>query len=86
MTTDESKLFAMRQYGFGYEVMKGLRVCDKCGKLTSAKQLLCPNCGMFLPRKTLFDLYRKRHRTCKMCGTILSDAMKFCPKCGKKNR
>lgn len=82
MTTGESKLFAMKQYGFGYEVMKEICVCEKCGKPTSAKKLLCPNCDAFLPKKSLFDIYRNRHRTCKVCGTVLSDTMKYCPKCG----
>lgn len=86
MTAAEIKSFTMKQYGFGYKVMKEIRVCKKCGKPTSAKMIRsCQNCGAFLPRKNLFDVYRRQHRSCKMCGTILSDAMKYCPKCGKYN-
>lgn len=86
MTAAEMKSLTMKKHGFGYEVMKAIRVCEKCGKPTSAKILLCQNCGAFLPRKTLFDIYRRRHKTCRMCGAVLSDAMKYCPKCGKKNK
>lgn len=86
MTTDEMRSHTMKQYGFGYEVMKEIRVCEECGKPTSAKTLLCQNCGAILPRKTMFDLYRMRHCSCKKCGTILSDTMKYCPRCGKKNK
>lgn len=85
MTKSEMKLYTMKQYGFGYEVMKEIRICEKCGKPTSSKIFLCQNCGAFLPRKTLFDIYRRRHRYCIACGAILSDAMKYCPKCGKRN-
>lgn len=85
MTVAEMKALTMKKYGFGYEVMKEICVCEKCGKSTSAKKLLCPNCGMLFPRKTLFDLYRRRHRSCKRCGTILSDAMRYCPRCGNDN-
>lgn len=86
MTKAEMKLYTMKQYGFGYEVMKGIHICEKCGKPTSTKILLCQNCGAFLPRKTLFDIYCSRHRTCRVCGAVLSDAMRYCPKCGKKNK
>lgn len=85
MTTADIHSFTKKQYGFGYEVMKEICVCEKCEKTASVKKLLCPRCGAVLPRKNLFDLYRRCHRSCKMCGTVLSDAMRYCPKCGEHN-
>ena len=73
----------MRCFGFGYEVMKQVKVCAKCGALSSTHQLFCKECGAFLTRKSLYDKYKARHKVCRKCKTILPDTAEYCPQCGK---
>ena len=74
----------MRYFGFGYEIMKQVKVCKKCGAPASAHQLFCKECGAFLTRKSLYDKYKTRHKVCRKCKTVLPDAAKYCPQCGTK--
>lgn len=59
----------LEQCGFGPKVMKRMKVC--------------PDCGMRLLTKTLYDCYRERHLCCDRCGTVLTSDARFCPHCGQ---
>lgn len=74
----------MSCFGFGYEVMKQIKVCEKCGAPASAHRFFCKECGAFLTRKSLYDKYKARHKVCRKCKTILPDAAEYCPQCGTK--
>ena len=73
----------MRYFGFGYEAMKRIKVCEKCGASAGRFRFFCKECGAFLPRKTLYDKYKARHKVCRKCKTILPDTAEYCPQCGK---
>lgn len=75
---------AMKQLGFGPEVMKRTKVCLFCGDTANADEEKCSRCGADLPGKTLFDLYKSRHQYCSRCGTVVCNASVFCPECGKR--
>ena len=64
------KLQNMELYGFGPAAMKKVKVCTECGHR--------------LPDKTLYDVYKERHRCCPVCDTVLSNEMGYCPQCGRK--
>ncbi|MBQ3077152.1 MAG: hypothetical protein IJC43_04785 [Clostridia bacterium] len=85
-TTHLARLAAMRQFGFGPEVMKGIKVCRVCGCTCSAGARSCRECGAVLPRETLFDLYKARHLYCPACDTVVARSAIFCPQCGKRLR
>ena len=74
---------AMKQLGFGPEVMKQTKVCPICGTTADADELECFRCGADLPRETLFDLYKKNHLFCTYCETVPPDSARFCPRCGR---
>ena len=78
------KFRQLEKYGFGPNVMKKTKVCKKCRKLIRHPALFCPDCGTWLSRETLYDLYRRQHCTCGLCGTILSADARYCPHCGSK--
>ena len=87
MTADHLELHRrqnMEYYGFGPSAMKKIRVCTHCGTPAQAERHFCTECGHRLPEKTLYDLYRERHKTCLICDTILAEQMDFCPQCGAK--
>ena len=73
---------AMKQLGFGPEVMKQTKVCPACGATADADESECFRCGADLPGETLFDLYKSRHQYCDHCGTVVSNTSTFCPECG----
>lgn len=73
---------AMKQLGFGPEVMKQTKVCPICGTTADADELECFRCGADLPRETLFDLYKSRHQYCTHCGTVVASTSAYCPECG----
>lgn len=83
MTAFRLQKESMRRYGFGYETMKQVKVCEKCGAAANAHRLFCRECGAFLTRKSLYDQYKARHKVCRKCKTVLSDSAEFCPQCGK---
>ena len=73
---------AMRQLGFGPEIMKQTKVCPGCGATAGAEEAECICCGGALPKETLFDLYKRQHQYCTACGTVVSGASAYCPECG----
>ena len=73
---------AMKQLGFGPEVMKQTKVCPVCGTTAGADEAECFRCGADLPRETLFDLYRSLHQSCPQCGTVAARTSAYCPDCG----
>ena len=75
---------AMKQLGFGPEVMKQTKVCPICGTTADADELECFRCGADLPRETLFDLYKSRHQYCTHCGTVVASTSAYCPECGAR--
>ena len=75
---------AMKQLGFGPEVMKQTKVCPVCGVTAGADEAECIRCGATLPEETLFDLYKRQHQYCAACGTVVADRSVFCPECGAR--
>ncbi len=75
-----------RRFGFGPEVMKQTKVCRVCGCACEVDETYCFECGAFLPRETLFDLYKSYHPYCPDCGNIVPSRALFCPECGKRLR
>ena len=75
---------AMKQLGFGPEVMKRTKVCSVCGVTADADGAACVHCGAPLPRETLFDLYKSRHLYCAQCGTVVASTSIYCPECGAR--
>ena len=73
---------AMKELGFGPEVMKQTKVCPLCGTTASSDETHCFTCGADLPRETLFDLYKSRHQYCAQCGTVVARSSAYCPECG----
>lgn len=80
------KQTTMRQFGFGPEVMKEIKVCRVCGRSCSTSEKYCRVCGTILPKETLFDLYKTQHLYCPACDTVVSNTAVFCPECGKRLR
>ena len=74
----------MAYYGFGPEAMKKLKVCTECGASSPKDRQFCTECGRRLPDKTLYDIYKERHRSCPACDTVLSESMIYCPQCGTR--
>lgn len=79
---EQIRMESMKQYGFGPETMKQLKVCANCGAIVPAEKQICGECGSRLPRKTLYQVYLNLHRRCPVCETVLSDNAIFCPQCG----
>jgi len=79
---EQIRLESMKQYGFGPEAMKLLKVCANCGATVSAEQQTCGECGSGLPQETLYQFYLNLHHCCPVCETVLSDNAIFCPNCG----
>ncbi|WP_368075578.1 zinc-ribbon domain-containing protein [uncultured Dysosmobacter sp.] len=42
------------------------------------------SCGAALPKETLYDFYRARHRCCPGCGVVVTDVAVYCPECGTR--
>ncbi len=73
---------SMEHYGYGPNAMKKLKVCTECGKPSPSEKHFCTECGHRLPTKTLYDMYKERHKYCPACDTVLSDGKEYCPQCG----
>lgn len=73
---------AMKELGFGPEVMKQTKVCPVCGVTAGANETKCIQCGAALPNETLFILYKSRHRYCDICDTVVASTSVYCPECG----
>ena len=94
MISEESKLTRlenlrqsnMETYGYGPNAMRGIRICAECGAPSPAEKKVCGLCGTKLPRETLFQQYKKRHRCCPHCETVVADSAQFCPECGTRIR
>ena len=82
--TQKIRFRNLERFGFGPNVMKKLRVCSRCGQAVRSKAEACPGCGEWLPRETLFDRYKRRHKSCPDCDTVLTSDSRFCPHCGKQ--
>ena len=52
------------EYGIGPETMQQRKDCPACGRAIRAQDTHCTDCGAALPEKTLYVLYRARHRCC----------------------
>ena len=74
----------MERYGFGPNVMKNIRICSECGTSAAVSERKCRECGAKLPRETLFQQYRKRHKYCAHCDTVVAEDVQFCPECGTR--
>lgn len=74
----------MKQHGFGTEVMKSIKICSTCGAVSPVKKSRCPECGTKLPKLSLFQVYRSRHRTCAKCGLVVPEHAVYCSDCGAR--
>lgn len=81
--TAKSKISWLEKCGYGPNVMKCTKVCPSCGAIVRGKHASCPECGMRLLAKTLYDRYRERHVCCDRCGTVLAADSRYCPHCGR---
>lgn len=81
--TPKAKIDWLEKCGYGPKVMKRIKVCPSCGTIMNEKYSSCPECGMRLLKKTLYDRYREKHLCCDKCGTILAADSRYCPHCGK---
>ena len=82
--TEKLRYRNMEDYGFGPNVMKKTKVCDRCGKMVGANAKTCPECGEKLSGETLFDRYKRMHKCCPDCDKVLSADSQYCPNCGKQ--
>jgi len=80
---EQTRREGMRQYGFGPEIMKRIKVCPRCGAVSPASYHACNECKAVLPRNTLFQIYKSRHPSCGSCETVVPDGSRYCPACGK---
>lgn len=78
----KTKIDLLEQYGYGPKVMKRIRVCPSCKTIVTQEHTSCPECGMKLINKTLYDRYREQHLCCDQCGTVLAIDSRYCPHCG----
>ena len=78
------RLANMERHGFGTGIMKNIRICPECGFPSTAADRHCRTCGGKLPRETLFQQYRKRHKCCPHCETVVAKDAQFCPECGTR--
>ncbi len=81
--TAKAKIDWLEKCGYGPNIMKRIKVCPSCGAVVSEKHSACPECGMRLLSKTLYDRYREKHLCCDKCGTVLATDSRYCPRCGK---
>lgn len=81
---DKVRQDGMDEYGFGPRVMKGLKVCKSCGRISPSTLLFCTECGAKLPEKNLYQSYKERHKCCKVCETVVANSSDYCPQCGEK--
>lgn len=81
--TEKAKIEWLETCGYGPKVMKRIKVCPNCGTVVGEKSSACPECGMRLLTKTLYDRYRERHLCCDRCGTVLAADSRYCPHCGR---
>ena len=81
--TQKVRFKNLERFGFGPNVMKKLRVCQRCGRTVKSRADTCPDCGERLPKETLFDRYKRKHSSCSHCDTILTADTLYCPNCGK---
>ena len=85
MTRNETiRQASMERYGFGPGIMRNIRICTECGMPSPAAEKHCRTCGAKLPRETLFQQYKKRHRFCTRCETVVAKSAQFCPECGTR--
>lgn len=75
---------SMEIYGFGTTAMKKIKICRQCGTVSPITESFCTDCRLRLPKDSLFQDYRKRHKYCTACETVVSDIMQYCPQCGTK--
>lgn len=75
---------SLLEYGFGPETLRGRKICPACGRGNGAYRTDCISCGAALPKETLYDFYRARHRCCPGCGVVVTDVAVYCPECGTR--
>ena len=83
-TTKAWRRVSLLEYGFGPETLRGRKICPACGRGNGAYRTDCISCGAALPKETLYDFYRARHRCCPGCGVVVTDVAVYCPECGTR--
>ena len=79
---DRIRQESMDHFGFGPRAMARIKVCTRCGTMSPSDRRFCRACGKRLPRDTLFQLYKSRHKSCPACETVVATAARYCPQCG----
>ena len=81
---EKTRSESMRQYGFGPDEMKKIKVCKECGAKVDSELMFCSECSAPLPSETLYMIYVHSHFVCTKCKTVVSSEYKYCPQCGKQ--
>ena len=69
---------------YDLETKKALRRVSLLEYGNGAYRTDCISCGAALPKETLYDFYRARHRCCPGCGVVVTDVAVYCPECGTR--
>lgn len=80
---DLIRLQNMEEFGFGPAAMKKIKKCAVCGRIASAANQYCRECGNVLPTVTFYDFYKTLHRVCPACDAVPPDDAEYCPVCGR---
>lgn len=82
--TQKERYSRLEQYGYGPNVMKKIKICDKCGQIMQSDMERCSACREALSGETLYDYYKKQHMCCPRCDAVLSSDSIYCPACGSR--
>jgi len=72
---------AMKEYKDQINVLKGIRICDKCGADVPKGAAFCNACGNQMPVVPEFDT--DKFDKCPVCGALVEKGMRFCTTCGQ---
>lgn len=64
---------------------KGLKECNKCGKIISVDSHFCPKCGSEqIEIQIIKNEEMRNKKVCNNCNAICNDEDEFCENCGDK--
>ena len=65
------------EYKEQIRLIKGIRVCERCGTEVADGTLFCSNCG-----NRVAEPVKENGQWCTNCGTVLQPGTLFCTRCG----